>query len=151
MISAELFIWLLRFAMLAGLLGLLLALAAALRADLRATAAPAPPPAPPAPPKTAAPTPQRLVYISGVAPAAGHDFPLHGTLDIGRDPHCAVVLMSHLASKHHARLLPGDDGWYLEDLGSTNGTLVNGQPLTAPHRCVPGDRLRIGETEFELR
>jgi len=53
---------------------------------------------------------------------------------IGREPDCQVVVDDRQASRHHARILQTEDGYVLEDLGSKNGTYLNGQPLTAP-RC----------------
>ncbi len=52
------------------------------------------------------------------------------------------------ASSHHARLAPHGDVIVLEDLGSTNGTYLNGEPLRGPQPLHPGDRIRIGDSEF---
>jgi hypothetical protein len=53
-------------------------------------------------------------------------------------------------SSHHARFEPRRDGVYLEDVGSTNGTFVNGIRLTRERRLVPGDVVRIGETDLRF-
>ena len=54
------------------------------------------------------------------------------------------------ASSHHARFDPRRDGIYIEDIGSTNGTFVNGIRLTRERRLAPGDVVRIGETDLRF-
>ena len=54
------------------------------------------------------------------------------------------------ASSHHARFEPRRDGVYVEDIGSTNGTFVNGIRLTTDRRLTPGDVVRIGETDLRF-
>jgi pSer/pThr/pTyr-binding forkhead associated (FHA) protein len=54
------------------------------------------------------------------------------------------------ASSHHARFEPRRDGVYVEDIGSTNGTFVNGIHLTRERRLAPGDIVRIGETDLRF-
>jgi FOG: FHA domain len=54
------------------------------------------------------------------------------------------------ASSHHARFEPRRDGVYVEDIGSTNGTFVNGIRLTRERRLAPGDVIRIGETDLRF-
>jgi hypothetical protein len=54
------------------------------------------------------------------------------------------------ASTHHARFEPRRDGVYVEDVGSTNGTFVNGIRLTRERRLAPGDVVRIGETDLRF-
>jgi pSer/pThr/pTyr-binding forkhead associated (FHA) protein len=54
------------------------------------------------------------------------------------------------ASSHHARFEPRRDGVYVEDIGSTNGTFVNGIRLTHERRLAPGDVVRIGETDLRF-
>lgn len=70
---------------------------------------------------------------------------------IGRAPECTLVLTDDFASGRHARLNPGPDGWTVEDLGSTNGTTLNGVPLGGPTPVQPGAVLKIGRTVIELR
>ncbi len=71
---------------------------------------------------------------------------------IGRSRECDVVLDDAGISRRHADIRPGSDGWTVEDLGSTNGVLVNGQAIRGPHALHPGDRVELGSTEivFEL-
>ena len=54
------------------------------------------------------------------------------------------------ASSHHARFEPRRDGVYVEDIGSTNGTFVNGIRVTRERRLAPGDVVRIGETDLRF-
>ena len=54
------------------------------------------------------------------------------------------------ASAHHARFEPRRDGVYVEDVGSTNGTFVNGIRLTRDRRLIPGDVVRVGETDLRF-
>jgi hypothetical protein len=54
------------------------------------------------------------------------------------------------ASTRHARFETRRDGVWVEDLGSTNGTYVNGMKLTRPRRLEPGDVVRVGETELRF-
>ena len=73
-----------------------------------------------------------------------------GTL-IGRNPECALVLDDDFASGRHARIFEREGSWYVEDLGSTNGTFLGSQRLTAPVAVEAGTVLRIGKTVVELR
>ena len=54
------------------------------------------------------------------------------------------------ASARHARFEPRQDGVWLHDLGSSNGTFVNGSRLTRPRKLAPGDLIRIGETDLRF-
>jgi hypothetical protein len=76
---------------------------------------------------------------------------LDASTTVGRGAECELRVEDTYASQQHARLFPKGGGWYVEDLGSTNGTFVNEQKLVAPALLQPGDRVRIGTTELELR
>lgn len=69
------------------------------------------------------------------------------SLTIGRLDSCQIVLDDPNASRRHAELTRREDGWWIVDLGSTNGTLVNGS-LVKERRLEPGDQLQIGSTEL---
>jgi hypothetical protein len=71
---------------------------------------------------------------------------------IGRSRDCAIVLEDAGVSRQHATLHPDDDGWVVEDLGSTNGVLVNGRRIRGAQALQDGDRIELGSTEvvFEL-
>ncbi|MDE9364398.1 FHA domain-containing protein [Luteipulveratus sp. YIM 133132] len=70
---------------------------------------------------------------------------------IGRNPECALVLSDDFASGRHARIYRRDDGWYVDDLGSTNGTFAGNQRVGQEFKLDVGSRLRIGQTVLELR
>jgi pSer/pThr/pTyr-binding forkhead associated (FHA) protein len=88
----------------------------------------------------------RLVIRKGTA--AGRDHALGGACVVGRDASSAdFVLDDHLVSRQHFRVFPEGGAWVLEDLQSTNGTLVNRQRATR-HPLVDGDLIRVGATEL---
>ena len=67
---------------------------------------------------------------------------------LGRGDGSDIRLEDSFASTSHARLVPQGDVVVLEDLGSTNGTYLNGEPLRGPQPLHVGDRIRIGDSEF---
>ena len=67
---------------------------------------------------------------------------------IGRAPDCDVRYESRAVSRHHARIQHLGRGYLITDLGSHNGTIVDGERITAPHLLEPGEILRIGNDEF---
>jgi pSer/pThr/pTyr-binding forkhead associated (FHA) protein len=73
------------------------------------------------------------------------------SLVLGRAPECELPLEDTYVSQQHARIFAKDGAWYVEDLGSTNGTFVNDQRLSSPAMVQSGDRIRLGTTEVELR
>ena len=94
--------------------------------------------------------PTHLVVTEGRL--RGTSVPLHeGGLLIGSNPECSLVLTDDYTSGRHLRIYPGADAWYADDLGSTNGTIVNGQKITEGARLDPGAQIRIGQTVLELR
>ncbi|MDN5899897.1 MAG: FHA domain-containing protein [Brachybacterium sp.] len=70
---------------------------------------------------------------------------------IGRAPECTLVLDDDYASNRHARVFRRESEWMVEDLGSTNGTLVSGKRIEGAVPFRPGAQVRIGRTEIELR
>ena len=76
---------------------------------------------------------------------AGGPTPLRdGENVIGRDPSSVIVLDALRVSRHHARILVGEEAAVLEDLGSKNGTLLNGRAVTAATPLAEGDAIEIG-------
>jgi pSer/pThr/pTyr-binding forkhead associated (FHA) protein len=69
---------------------------------------------------------------------------------IGRDPACECHLDDNSVSSRHARLSYHHNQWWLEDLDSTNGTMINQEKLTIPTVVVSGDEFRCGETLFTI-
>jgi hypothetical protein len=92
----------------------------------------------------------RLVVLSSPALEEGDELTLNSSsLLVGRGSRNDVDLTGdEYASSEHARIEPRRDGVWLEDVGSTNGTYLNGIQLTNAKRLAPGDVVRIGETEL---
>jgi len=68
---------------------------------------------------------------------------------LGRAPECNLMLFDRNASRHHAEILQKDDEkYFIADLGSTNGTLVNNQPITSQTHLEPYDTIKIGHELF---
>jgi hypothetical protein len=88
----------------------------------------------------------RVNAAAGMKAGAAYDMS-HGAT-FGRAADCDIRLDDEFSSSHHARLLPHGDTLVLEDLGSTNGTYLNGEPVTGPQPLHDGDRIRIGDSEF---
>ncbi|HSV67664.1 MAG TPA: FHA domain-containing protein [Mycobacteriales bacterium] len=70
---------------------------------------------------------------------------------IGRANDSTLVLTDDYASSRHARLTQREGDWYVEDLGSTNGTYLDRSKVTGPTHVPPGVPIRIGKTVLELR
>lgn len=96
--------------------------------------------------------PTLLVIIDG--PLAGSSVPLTGAkIGLGRAASNTVVLDDEFVSSHHARVYrdPSSGQWAIEDLNSTNGTVVNQQRISQPTILPARVPVRIGATTFELR
>ena len=115
------------------------------------TAAPVEPKKPAAPePKPTPRRPWRLV-VQEPAASAGRTFVVHGEITIGRAAGCGVSLPDDtFVSNLHARVYEHDGQVLLEDLGSTNGTLVDGAAITARRTLRKGDRIQVGQTVLEV-
>lgn len=70
---------------------------------------------------------------------------------LGRADDSTLVLNDDYASSHHARFLPREDDWYVEDLGSTNGTFLNHDRVTTAVKVPLATPIRVGKTVIELR
>jgi FHA domain len=92
----------------------------------------------------------RLVVLSSPALEEGDVVTLDAhPLTVGRGRNNDIALPEDdYASSRHARFEPRRDGVYVEDIGSTNGTFVNGIRLTRDRRLIPGDVVRVGETDL---
>jgi pSer/pThr/pTyr-binding forkhead associated (FHA) protein len=93
----------------------------------------------------------RKVVVTGGA-LAGTTLTLGDSpVTIGRADDSTLVLTDDYASARHARLAPRDNGWWVEDLGSTNGTYLDRTKVTEPTPVPLGVPIRIGKTTLELR
>ena len=88
-----------------------------------------------------------MVHADGAKPRAMY---LATNTVVGRGAECDLRLDDTFVSQEHARIFAKDGSWYVEDLGSTNGTFVNEQRLAAPAMLTTGDRIRVGTTVLEL-
>ena len=94
--------------------------------------------------------PSKVVIIDG--PDRGRTIPLTGApVTFGRGSECTVPLADEYVSTQHSRLLYHDGLWYVEDLGSTNGTYLGNERLTRSTQVGARTRIRLGKTVLELR
>ena len=106
---------------------------------------------------SAAPNPKRrgwaaqrpqLVVIDGAG--KGDTVPLQGEIVVGRAADAILDVDDDYASGHHARFYRDNQSWIVADLGSTNGTIVNGMRIARPTRVGDGDIVRIGRTNLKV-
>ncbi|MEM6981025.1 MAG: FHA domain-containing protein, partial [Planctomycetota bacterium] len=92
-------------------------------------------------------------FVSLIDGQPGSDqFTLEGDeVQIGRHPDCDIVVEAGAVSRFHAKAVRRGNEWAIEDLGSRNGTFVNGKLLARPHVLREGDRVRISEVELTFR
>lgn len=83
------------------------------------------------------------IIIGQTGPLDGQKWAVGLSLLIGRDPGCDLMIMDRQVSRYHARLTPGKEGVMLEDLGSKNGTYVNGKRIEEPIFLQDGDMLQV--------
>lgn len=120
---------------------------------LREPVAPGPVRATPAPKPTSRRTkkvPKRAVIIEGES-SSGKTFELNQELTIGRADKCHVVLDDTYVSQVHARISARGESYFIEDLGSTNGTYLNRKRVGGATELQRGDRVKIGKTVLEMR
>jgi pSer/pThr/pTyr-binding forkhead associated (FHA) protein len=156
-------VFLLRTVVLILLWGFVIAAIVAVRHDVfgvrparerapRVTKAPRPsrPEKPAKPARTRNVAPSRVAVIDG--PLAGRSFALSSLpLTIGRAEDSTIVINDDYVSSNHARLVPNGAAWILEDLGSTNGTVLDTAKVTSPTEVHAGSQIRIGRTVLELQ
>jgi hypothetical protein len=132
-------LWLLRLTFLALLYLFLYTVVRALLRDLRAAAR-----------EPGAELGRLVVVASAGDPPAGAVFALDAVTTIGRDVNNTVVVDDPFTSADHAALTFRGRAWYVEDLGSTNGTFVNGSPVEGVAPLGFGDELQVGQARFRI-
>jgi pSer/pThr/pTyr-binding forkhead associated (FHA) protein len=94
--------------------------------------------------------PKALIVTAGAL--AGTRIALDGRpIMLGRADDSTLVLDDDYASTRHARISQSGNDWYVEDLGSTNGTYLDRAKVSGPTKVPPGTPIRIGKTVIELR
>ncbi|TLM66686.1 MAG: FHA domain-containing protein [Actinobacteria bacterium] len=91
-----------------------------------------------------------VAIVRGPQTLEGMRIPLTGPLVVGRAPDADIVISDAFVSTRHARISPGRGGVIVEDLGSTNGTVLNGVPVTAPAAASPGDIVSVGPVDLKV-
>jgi hypothetical protein len=81
----------------------------------------------------------------------GQEFEVKDVIVMGRSEETDVVLDDPYASEFHLRLVAQESGMMLHDLGSTNGTYVNGRRVSAPTELKRGDTIQVGKTVMEIK
>jgi FHA domain len=145
----------LKFGFLAVLYLFLLWIARSALKDLRGTVAPAPDATGfhPVPAYDGAPAgggDSWLVALRGGGLREGERFDLFGGLSIGRSGEADLRIEDRYASGLHARIFSREGRTYVEDMSSTNGTLLNDAELHGEAELIDGDTIRIGDTEFRF-
>lgn len=92
----------------------------------------------------------RILFVKA-ASAQGQEIAVTNVTVLGRSSESDVVLDDPYASEFHMRLVAQDNGIMLHDLGSTNGTYVNGRRVVAPTQLRRGDTIQVGKTVMEVR
>ena len=90
----------------------------------------------------------RLTVVAAMNFPPGHSFEIGDSATMGRVASADVPIEDPFASSAHARIFPRGQFMYIEDMGSTNGTYLNGRQLRRPEQLKTADTVRIGETEY---
>lgn len=93
----------------------------------------------------------RLEVVAAMGLDPGTTFDLSEGATMGRADGSDVEIDDPFASSVHARIFPRSHFMYIEDMGSTNGTYLNGRRLRSAERLKVGDTVRIGETEYRYQ
>jgi FHA domain len=93
----------------------------------------------------------RLVVVAAMNFQPGTEFEIGDSATMGRAPSADVPIEDPFASSAHARIFPRGQFMYIEDMGSTNGTYLNGRQLRRPEQLKTADVVRIGETEYRYQ
>jgi pSer/pThr/pTyr-binding forkhead associated (FHA) protein len=94
--------------------------------------------------------PLTLVVVSGPPELVGVRIPLDRRVRIGRSPDLELVIADDFVSTAHAQIVPTAGRPVIEDLGSTNGTLVRGRRITSATEIGAGDEIEIGPVKMKV-
>jgi pSer/pThr/pTyr-binding forkhead associated (FHA) protein len=138
--GALLTLWIMRLAFLALIYLFLIGVVRVLIRDLRAAS------------REPATELGRLIVLASPSaePAVGSVFALDAVTTIGRDVNNAVVIEDPFASSDHCALTFRGRSWFVEDLGSTNGTFLNGSQVDGMAPMSYGDEIQVGEVRLRL-
>lgn len=92
----------------------------------------------------------RLIVLDGTAQGLGVSYPLMAVTTLGRSPANTIVLDDSFASQEHALVVQRAGQWWLEDRRSSNGTRLNGEPITEPVVISSGDVIEIGRVSLRI-
>jgi hypothetical protein len=93
---------------------------------------------------------RRVLFVRSES-QQGREFEVNDVVVLGRSDETDVVLDDPYASEFHMRLVSQENGIMLHDLGSTNGTYVNGRRVSAPTELKRGDTIQVGKTVMEIK
>jgi FHA domain len=92
-----------------------------------------------------------LVVVAAMGQEPGTVIEIMDEATLGRAPTADVRVEDGFASSAHARIFPRGQFMYIEDMGSTNGTYLNGRQLRKPEQLRGSDTIRIGDTEYRYQ
>lgn len=92
----------------------------------------------------------RLIVEGGKYDGRKLRLPLHGTIVVGRDQDCQLRLASTAVSRHHCQFMLDGPALRIRDLGSNNGTWVNGERISETVELKPGDRIQVGPMRLRV-
>jgi hypothetical protein len=93
----------------------------------------------------------RLEVVAAMGYDPGTRLDVSGGVTLGRADGAEIKVEDQFASSNHARIYERGEYMYIEDMGSTNGTYLNGRQLTSSERLKPSDVIRIGDTEYRYQ
>lgn len=104
----------------------------------------------PRPRRTKGSNAPRVVLVRTEDKRSG-SFRLREAMQVGRAEKCEINPKDDYLSQYHARIFPRDGAWFVEDMGSTNGTFLNDHKVTGPLEVHAGDDVRLGRTVLQFR
>ena len=93
----------------------------------------------------------QLEVVAALGREPGERVDVNEGITLGRSPTAEIQIDDPFASSAHARIFPRGQFMYIEDMGSTNGTFLNGRQLRKPEQLKVADSIRIGDTEYRYQ